>query len=82
MQLKQVSSKYDGQVNEDMRGTLREDEDLERAYNEKDVIALQIMIKAINFSYKKSKEPIKNDVAGNQGSHSCETIQKGHSKIL
>ena len=41
MQLKQVFSKYYGQVDEDMRGTLKEDDDFERAYNAKDVIALQ-----------------------------------------
>ena len=42
-----------------MRGTLKEDDDFKRAYNEKDVIALRTMLKAINFNYKKSKEPIK-----------------------
>ena len=59
MQLKQVFSKYYGQVNEDMRGTLKEDDDFKCAYNAKDVIVLQKMLKAINFNYKKSKEPIK-----------------------
>ena len=72
MQLKQVFSKYYGQVDEDMRGTLREYDDFERAYNEKDVIALQIMLKAINFNYKKSEEPIKM----------MWHATKGHSKIL
>ena len=59
MQLKQVFSKCYGQVDEDMRGTLKEDDDFKRAYNAKDVIVLQKMLKAINFNYKKSKEPIK-----------------------
>jgi hypothetical protein len=59
MQLKQVFSKYYGQVDEDMRGTLKEDADFERAYNAKDVIALRKMLKAINYNYKKSEEPIK-----------------------
>ena len=59
MQLKQVFLKYYGQVDEDMGATLKEDADFERAYNAKDVIALQKMLKAINFNYKKSKEPIK-----------------------
>ena len=42
-----------------MRGTLKEDDDFKCAYNAKDVYALQKMLKAINFNYKKSKEPIK-----------------------
>ena len=49
-QLKQVISKCYGQVDEDMRGTLKKDDDYERAYNEKDVIALQTILKAINFN--------------------------------
>ena len=40
-------SKYYVQVNEDMRGALKEDDDFERAYNKKDLIALQTMLKAI-----------------------------------
>ena len=59
MQLKQVFSKYYGQVDDDMRGTLKEDADFERAYNVKGVIALQKMLKAVNYNYKKSEEPIK-----------------------
>ena len=59
MQLKQVFSKYYGQVDEDTRGTLKEYDDFKRVYNEKDMIALQTMLKKINFNYKKSKEPIK-----------------------
>ena len=59
MQLKQVFKKFYGQVDEDMRGTLKEDDNFEHAYNTKDVIALQKMLKAINFNYKKSKELIK-----------------------
>merc|ERR1712194_534641 len=59
MQLKQVFSKYWGQIDEDMRGTLKEYDDLERAYNEKDVIALRTMLKKVNFNYKKTEEPIK-----------------------
>ena len=42
-----------------MRGTLKDDDDFKRAYNEKDVNALRKMLKAINFNYKNSKEPIK-----------------------
>ena len=41
MQLKQVFSKYYGQVGEDMSGTLKEDDDFKRACNVKDVIVLQ-----------------------------------------
>ena len=40
VQLKQVFSKYFGQVDNNMRGTLKEDPDFERAYNAKDIIAL------------------------------------------
>ena len=42
-----------------MREILNEDGEFERACNAKDVIALQKMLKAINFNYKKSKEPSK-----------------------
>ena len=42
-----------------MRGTLKEDDNFKRVYNTKDVIALQNIIKSINFNYKKSEEPIK-----------------------
>ena len=59
MQLKQVFSKYYDRVDEDMRGNLKEYDDFERPYNEKDVIALRTMLKTINFNYKKSKEPTK-----------------------
>ena len=59
MQRKQVFSKYYGQVDEDMRGALKEDDDFEHAYNATDVIALQKMIKAVNSNYKNSKKPIK-----------------------
>ena len=59
MQLKQVFSTYYGQIDEDMRGTLKEYDDFERAYNERDVVALRIMLKKVNFIYKKNEEPIK-----------------------
>ena len=42
-----------------MRASLKEDEDYKHAYNAKDVIVLQKMLKAVNFNYNKSKEPIK-----------------------
>ena len=58
-QLKQVFSKYYGQISEDMRSSLEEDADYERAYNEKDVITLRKMLRAVNFDYKKTEEPIK-----------------------
>ena len=41
MQLKQVFSKYFGQIDEDMKGSLKEDSDYEQAFHEKDVIALR-----------------------------------------
>ena len=59
MQLKQVFSKYFGHVDDDMKGTPKEDPDFERAYNAKDVIALRKMLKTIKYNYKKSEEPIK-----------------------
>ena len=52
-------SKYYGQVNEDTRGTLKEDDNFGRAYKAKAVVALQKMLKAINFNYKKSEDPTK-----------------------
>ena len=42
-----------------MKETLKEDDDFELAYNTKDVITLRKMLNAINFNYKKIKEPIK-----------------------
>ena len=59
MQLKQAFSKYYGQIDEEMKASLNEDADYERAYNEKDVIKLRKMLKAVNFNYKKGEEPIK-----------------------
>ena len=59
MQLKQIFSKYFGQIDEDMKGSLKEDKDYQRAFDKKDVIALRKILKAINFNYKKSEEPIK-----------------------
>ena len=59
MQLKQVFPKYYGQVDEDMRGTLKKDDDFKHAHNAKDVIALHKIPKATNFNYKKIKELIK-----------------------
>ena len=50
MQLEPVFLKYYGQVDEDMRRTLKEDDDFERAYNTKDVVVLQKMLKAINYN--------------------------------
>ena len=73
MQLKQVFSKYYGQVNEDMRGTLKEYDDFERAYNEKDIVALRTMLKKVNFNYKKNRIAHQDDVAGYQGSYPHET---------
>ena len=64
MQLQQVSLKYFGQINEDMRGTLKEDDNFEHAYNTKDVIVLQNMLTAITLSIssvdKNSKKKEKN----------------------
>ena len=56
--------------------TLKEDDDFERAYNTKAVIALQKMLKAINFNYKKSKEPIKTMWQATKVSSSQSNIKK------
>ena len=42
-----------------MKASLKEDDDFERAHQEKDVIKLRKLLKTINFNYKKSEEPIK-----------------------
>ena len=47
------------QVNGDMRVTLKENDNFERAYNAKDVITPRKMLKTSNFNYKKIKKPIK-----------------------
>ena len=54
-QLKQIFSKYYGQINDDMKASLKEDNDFERVFNEKDVIKLRKMQKNVNFNYKKSE---------------------------
>ena len=58
-QLKQIFSKYYGQINDDMKASLKEDDDFERSFKEKDVIKLRKMLKNVNFNYKNSEEPIK-----------------------
>ena len=58
-QLKQIFSEYYGQIDDDMKASLKEDDDSERSFNEKDVIKLRKMLKHVNFDYKKSEEPIK-----------------------
>ena len=82
MQLKQVFSKYYGQVNEDMRGTLKEDDDFKCAHNAKDVDALPKMLKAINFNYKKSKEPIKTMWQAIKDLILMNQHTKGYAKLL
>ena len=59
MKLEQVFSEYYGQVDEDMRGTLKEDDNFKCVYNAKVVIVLQNNLKTIHFNYEKSKEPTK-----------------------
>ena len=59
MQLKQTYSKYYGQIEEEMKGSLNEDPEFERAHQEKDVLKLRKILKNINFNYKRSEEPIK-----------------------
>ena len=58
-QLKQIFSKYYGQIDDDMKASLKEDDDFDPSFNEKDVIKLRKMLKNVNFNYKKSEEPIK-----------------------
>ena len=58
-QSKQAFSIYFGQISEEMKATLKENSDYERAFQEKDVIALRKMLKYVNFNYKKTEEPFK-----------------------
>ena len=59
MQLKQTSSKYYGQIDEETKGTLNKDPEFEREHQEKDVLTLRKLLKNINFNYRRSEEPIK-----------------------
>ena len=59
MQLKHTCSKYYGQRDEEMKGTLTEDPEFEKAHQEKDVLTPRKLLKNINFNYRRRKEPIK-----------------------
>ena len=59
MQLKQTYSKYYGQMDEEMKGTLTEDHEFKTAHPEKDVLMLRKLLKNTNFNYRRSEEPIK-----------------------
>ena len=58
-QAKQTFSVYYGQISEDMRTTLMENSNYERAFQEKDVFTLRKMLKAVNYNYRKTEEPFK-----------------------
>ena len=58
-QLTQVYSKYYGQCDDDMKSSMEEDPDFKQAHIDKDVIKLRTILKNVNFSYKKDKEPFK-----------------------
>ena len=58
-QLKQAFSKYYGQIDRDMKASLKEDKDFVRAFNKKDVIALRKMLRNVNFNYKKMRNQLR-----------------------
>ena len=58
MQLKQTYSKYYGQIDEEMKGTLTKDPEFEKAHQEKEVLTLRKLLKNINFNYSRSEQPI------------------------
>ena len=58
-QLTQVYSKYYGQCDDEMKSSMKEDPDFKQAHIDKDVIKLRKILKNVNFSYKKDKEPFK-----------------------
>ena len=58
-QMKQTFSIYHGQISEDMKNSLLEFDGYKKAYQEKNVLELRRMLKAINFNYKKTEHPIK-----------------------
>ena len=64
MQLKQTYSKYYGQIDEEMKGTLTKDQEFEKAHQEKDVLTPRKLFKNINFNYRRSEEPIKTLCGG------------------
>ena len=59
MQLKQTYSKDYGQIDEEMKGVLTEDQEFETGHQEKDVLTLRKLLKNINFNYRRSEKPIK-----------------------
>ena len=58
-ELKQAYSIYFGQISDEMKASLKEDPDFERAFQEKDVLALRKMLKNTNYNYKQTEEPFK-----------------------
>ena len=50
---------YFGQIDNEMKATLKENPDYQRAYNEKDVFTLRKMLREVNFNYKRTEEPFK-----------------------
>ena len=65
-----------------MRGTLKDYDNFERAYNAKDVIALQKMLKVINFNYKKREELNKTMWQATKDLILMKQDKKGHPEIL
>ena len=57
-QLINLYSIYLGQCNEDMKATLAEHPDFDKANKEKDVFTLLKILQGVNFSYVNSEEPI------------------------
>ena len=57
-ELKQVYSIYYGQCDEDIKASLAEHPEFERANQEKDMLTLYKILQSVNFSYRSSQEPI------------------------
>ena len=58
-QTKQAYSVYFGQIDDEMKASIKQNPDYERAHNEKDVFALRRMLREVNFNYRRTEEPIK-----------------------
>ena len=66
-QLKQIFSTYYGQIDDDMEASLKEDDDFERSFNEKDVIKLRKMLKNCQLQLQEKWRANQDAMAGKQG---------------
>jgi hypothetical protein len=63
MQLKQACSKYYGQINKELKGTLTKQPEFGKVHQEKDVLTLRKLLDNINFK----QETNQDSVTGRQG---------------